>query len=75
MPSPFSFHHADPDYSPLRGGDGPAGSTALLPAVEAVSDRLGLLDGLGALGKDELNVARVRHVRVDLHFALDMSPT
>ena len=34
----------------------------------ATNDCLGLLNNLLALGQDQLNVARVRHVRVDLCF-------
>lgn len=75
MPSPFSSHltPCQPDCTPLCGGDGAAGSATLLPGVQALSNLLGLLDGLVGLGKDELDVARVRHVGVDLHELLDIA--
>jgi hypothetical protein len=38
-----------------------------------VSNRLGLLDGLVGLDKDELDVAGVGHVRVDLPMLLEMA--
>jgi len=51
----------------LRGGDGLAGLLATLPRVQSALDGLGtLLDDLGALGEDELDVGGVRHVGVDL---------
>ena len=52
----------------LRGGDGLAQAGAALPGVEVLTanDGLGLLDDLLALGEDELDVAGVGHVRVDL---------
>jgi hypothetical protein len=53
--------------SPLRGGNGLADLTATLPRVQtALGDGRALLDDLGTLGEDELDVGGVRHVRVDL---------
>lgn len=59
-------------FQPLRlcGGDGLPGANATLPAVEvllACDNLRGLLDDLLTLGKDQLDVARVGHVRVDLN--------
>lgn len=53
--------------SSLSGGDGLAQTGTTLPGAEVVTanDGLGLLDNLLALGEDELDVARVGHVRVD----------
>ena len=51
----------------LRRGDGLADLTAALPGVQSALDTLGgLLDDLGTLGEDELDVGGVGHVRVDL---------
>lgn len=51
----------------LRSGDGLADLTATLPGVQSALDGLGgLLDNLGTLGEDELDVGGVGHVRVDL---------
>ena len=54
----------------LRGSDGlPAESTTLSRAqvrLLTTDNRLRLLDDLLTLSKDELDVAGVRHVRVDL---------
>lgn len=52
----------------LSGGDGLAETSTTLTVAQAgaVSNLLGLLDDLLSLGEDELNVAGVRHVRVDL---------
>ena len=51
----------------LAGGDGLADLTATLPRVQSAIDGGGsLLDNLGALGEDELDVGGVGHVRVDL---------
>lgn len=52
----------------LSGGDGLAETSTTLAVAQAstVSNLLGLLDDLLSLGEDELNVAGVRHVRVDL---------
>jgi len=44
----------------LRGGDGLADGLAALPRVQAASlDLWGLLDDLGTLGEDELDVGGV----------------
>lgn len=51
----------------LRSGDGLADLTATLPGVQSALDGLGgLLDNLGTLGEDELDVGGVGHVGVDL---------
>jgi hypothetical protein len=54
----------------LSGGDGLADAGTALPGVQAelltAGDLLGLLDDLLALGEDELDVAGVGHVGVDL---------
>lgn len=53
----------------LGGGQGLAGADAALPGGEMLvtaNDGLGLLDDLLALGEDELDVAGVGHVGVDL---------
>lgn len=56
--------------SHLSGSDGLADTLATLPRVQprdlTVSDVGTLLDDLLALGEDELDVAGVGHVRVDL---------
>lgn len=52
----------------LRSGDGLADLTATLPRVQSALDGLGgLLDNLGTLGEDELDVGGVGHVGVDLY--------
>lgn len=55
----------------LRGGDGLAGADGALAGGEAellaADNLIGLLDDLLTLGQDELDVAGVGHVRVDLH--------
>ena len=72
MPSPFSFATQlllSPFTQHLSRGDGPADLTAALPRVQSgLNGGLSLLDVLGGLGQDQLNVARVRHVWVDLFF-------
>lgn len=53
----------------LGGGDGLADAGTTLPGAKVgvtASDGLGLLDDLLTLGQDELDVAGVGHVRVDL---------
>lgn len=51
----------------LCGGDGLAGLPAALPGVQSALEGLvRLLDNLGTLGKDKLDVGGVGHVRVDL---------
>ena len=54
----------------LRSSDGLAGGATALPGVQtgilALNDLGGLLDGLLALGEDQLDVAGVGHVGVDL---------
>ena len=51
----------------LSSGDGLADLPATLPRVQTALDVLGtLLDNLGTLGEDELDVRGVGHVRVDL---------
>lgn len=54
----------------LGGGDGLAGARTALPRVQAdllaCDNSIGLLDDLLGLGEDQLNVAGVGHVRVDL---------
>ena len=75
--NPESFHH-------LRGGDGLAAQgTALSGAqvgVLAGDGGIGLLDHLLTLGQDQLDVAGVGHVGVDLrskvshHSMHDVSP-
>jgi hypothetical protein len=53
--------------SPLCSGDGLADLLATLPRVQtALADLRALLDDLGTLDEDELDVGGVRHVRVDL---------
>ncbi len=54
---------------PLSSGDSLADAGTALPRAEVLvhaSDSLRLLDGLLGLGEDELDVAGVGHVRVDL---------
>lgn len=55
----------------LCGSDGLAAESTTLSRAQvgvlAGNDGLGLLDNLLTLGKDELDVARVRHVGVDLN--------
>jgi hypothetical protein len=54
-------------YTRLRSCNGPADLTTLLPGVQsAVARVVCLLYVLGGLDQDQLNVAGVRHVRVDL---------
>lgn len=52
----------------LCGGDGLAGTDGALAGGEALtaSNLVGLLDDLLTLGQDELDVAGVGHVGVDL---------
>jgi len=50
----------------LRRSDSTADLTTPLPRVQSALAIVGLLDGLVGLGKDQLDVARVGHVRVDL---------
>lgn len=52
----------------LGGGEGlaEAGTTLSGAQVLATGNLVGLLDNLISLGEDELDVARVRHVGVDL---------
>jgi|SRR5690242_17538209 len=69
MPCPFVFAETFEHHSRncLRRGDGLADLTATLPGVQSALDGLGgLLDDLGTLGEDELDVGGVGHVRVDL---------
>ncbi len=56
----------------LCGSDGLAEARTTLSGVEVLTanDLLGLLDNLLTLGQDELDVARVRHVGVDLRAML-----
>lgn len=62
----LSAHH--PCCPNLCGGDGLAGTDGALAGGEALtaSNLVGLLDNLLTLGQDELDVAGVRHVGVDL---------
>ena len=62
IPSP------SPPNPNLCGGDRAADADTTLSRREVVVavDGLGLLDGLLSLGEDELDVAGVGHVRVDL---------
>lgn len=54
-------------FTRLCGGDGLADLTATLPRVQSALDGRGsLLNDLGALGEDELDVGGARHVWVDL---------
>lgn len=65
--SPSQHHQAHPGH--LGGGDGLANASTTLPGVQAVlttGDSVGLLDNLLSLGEDQLDVAGVGHVRVDL---------
>jgi hypothetical protein len=63
--SSLNFNHLSGHR--LCGGDGLADLTATLPGVQSALDGLvGLLDNLGTLGEDKLDVGGVRHVRVDL---------
>lgn len=59
-----------PPFLSLRGGDGLSkASTALSRAQVRIltsGNSLRLLDNLLTLGQDQLDVAGVRHVRVDL---------
>jgi hypothetical protein len=52
----------------LSGGDGLGAAGTTLAAGKVLRELLlgGLLNNLGALGEDHLNVAGVGHVRVDL---------
>lgn len=66
-----SIHHNTTESAPgdLGGGDGLAHARTTLSRVQALltaNNGLGLLDDLLGLGKDELDVAGVRHVGVDL---------
>jgi hypothetical protein len=59
--------------TPLRLGEGLADAGTALARVQTditVSDSVGLLDVLLVLGEDELDVARVGHVGVDLEKSL-----
>lgn len=67
-----SIHHNTTESAPgdLGGGDGLAHARTTLSRVQALltaDNGLGLLDDLVGLGKDELDVARVGHVGVDLY--------
>jgi len=56
--------------SDLSSGDSLANAGTALPRAKVgilANNRLGLLNGLLGLGEDELDVARVGHVGVDLH--------
>ena len=66
--SPPPFLRLHQHIIPLRSGDGLADAGTTLPGVEPLllGDGAGLLDGLLALGEDELDVAGARHVGVDL---------
>ena len=55
-----------PIQARLRRGDGTADLTAALPRVQSALAGISLLHSLGGLGEDQLDVARVGHVRVDL---------
>ena len=72
-PYPYLAYLTNP-ISPNRlcGGNGlAAGSTTLSAAqVGFTVEILGLLDNLVTLSEDQLDVARVRHVRVDLEFKI-----
>ena len=59
----------------LSGGDSLAETGTALARVEvlALDNSIGLLDNLLTLGQDELDVAGVGHVRVDLSMTLDES--
>lgn len=66
-----SIHHNTNESAPgdLGGGDGLAHARTTLSRVQALltgDNSLGLLDDLLGLGKDELDVAGVGHVGVDL---------
>lgn len=66
-----SIHHNTIESAPgdLGGGDGLAHARTTLSRVQALltaNNGLGLLDDLLGLGKDELDVAGVGHVGVDL---------
>jgi hypothetical protein len=67
MPPSFLFQMSPPLLH-LCSSDGAADFTATLPRVQSALDILvRLLHLLASLGKDQLNVARVRHVWVDLY--------
>lgn len=71
--SVLSSPNSQPLYSsfPLRSSDGLAGLAATLPAVQSGANGVvSLCNGLGGLGEDQLDVARVRHVGVDLKASL-----
>jgi hypothetical protein len=55
----------------LRRSDGTANLTASLPRVQPALALVCLLHGLVGFGEDQLDVARVRHVRVDLYTSAD----
>lgn len=66
-----SIHHNTTESAPgdLGGGNGLAHARTTLSRVQALltaDNGLGLLDDLLGLGKDELDVAGVGHVGVDL---------
>lgn len=63
-----SFPSIDTTYIRLCLGKGLADVGATLPGAEVgLGDDGALLDDLLGLGEDELDVARVGHVGVDLH--------
>lgn len=64
-----SIHHNTTESGKLGGGKGLANASTTLSRGQALltaDNSLGLLDDLLGLGKDELDVARVGHVGVDL---------
>lgn len=64
-----SIHHNTTESGKLGGGNGLANARTTLSRVQALlltDDSLGLLDDLLGLGEDELDVAGVGHVGVDL---------
>lgn len=66
---PTTQHHQRACPGHLGGGEGLANTGTTLSRAQVSilgSDSIGLLDGLLSLSEDQLNVARVGHVGVDL---------
>jgi len=73
-PSTVPFpSQSDPPTTRLSGGDGPADASTTLPGRQVLvtaSNSIRLLNNLVTLRQDQLDVAGVRHVGVDLYTML-----